>query len=967
MDSLSRKPRTNVKVIVYRFLPTNLRPKAKKTLGGFVILATIILFAAQLGVFNKAQAVTRTWDNGAGDGLWSSCANWSGDLCPGASDVATFASSSNTPSTIDALFGGSVGGVNITAGYTATITQARSLAIAGNWTQADGTFAGGSQAITLDTSFNLSGGTFTSTSGNLTFATNMSITGTPTFNANGGTVTVNTSLNSTLSCGSVTFNLFVISKTSNGPLSVASNCTLPLGNSPTSEAGITNNGTINVGTGTWNHSGSITNNATISTTLTTFDQNGSGATSTFTSNTGGSFTMSGTTWNTEGSFTYTAGTLPSNLNITFNGPFTSNVTCGAATFSSFTISKTVGAAVNIGSDCSISLGNSPSSSGSITNNGTITVGTGTWAIDGNLINNSTISTTLTTLDLNGGGSNQGSFTSNVGGTLTMTGATFQIERNFTYSGGTIPSNIAMTLNGSLDQTTTCGAATFSSFAISKSSTASAVTISSGCNIDLGNGPTSTGSITNNGTINVGTGTWTINGNLINNTTVTTSISTFDFNAGGGNQGSFTSNSGGSLTAASNPAFTVERNFTYNAGTVPSGIVLTMDGNSLTGNLTCGSLTIGSLIVVKPSATFTPASSCTLTGDFTRTSGTVSNPASAYIYTVPGNISMSATDTFGGANLTFEMTGSANKTITQNAGTFSSKLKINKTVGNSVTQATNLTLGGTLDVTSGTFDQGATFNLTTGGTTTIGSNGTWSNSGTGDLALAGGVSNSGTISFDGSGGSCGNTDTIAITSTASPTQFTWSGSGTFAIYDVTAQDQAGSITAYNSTNISNNSWTFVTACPTFSQSDYRWYANADSTTPGSSLAAENSTGTTATSTPIRLRMNVQAATSAMSGSSSQFKLQMATSTSGPWSDVNANWWNSSWLNRKVISFDNTASSSNLTDFPVLIALDSTKIDYSKTQNSGQDIRFVDGDGTALSYEIEKWDESGTSLVWVKVPK
>ncbi|OGE98126.1 MAG: hypothetical protein A3G89_01015 [Candidatus Doudnabacteria bacterium RIFCSPLOWO2_12_FULL_42_9] len=82
-----------------------------------------------------------------------------------------------------------------------------------------------------------------------------------------------------------------------------------------------------------------------------------------------------------------------------------------------------------------------------------------------------------------------------------------------------------------------------------------------------------------------------------------------------------------------------------------------------------------------------------------------------------------------------------------------------------------------------------------------------------------------------------------------------------------------------------------------------------------------------------------------------------------------WWNSSWLNRRKITLNNSASSENLVNFPVLISLSDTvgNIDDSKTQNSGQDIRFVDADGTSLSHEIEKWDETGTSLVWVKVPQ
>lgn len=81
----------------------------------------------------------------------------------------------------------------------------------------------------------------------------------------------------------------------------------------------------------------------------------------------------------------------------------------------------------------------------------------------------------------------------------------------------------------------------------------------------------------------------------------------------------------------------------------------------------------------------------------------------------------------------------------------------------------------------------------------------------------------------------------------------------------------------------------------------------------------------------------------------------------------------WSSRRKVTFDNRDSylgvtSENLIDFPVLVKLTSSNVDYSKTQDAGQDLRFTDSDGaTALSYEIEKWDESGTSYVWVKVPQ
>jgi hypothetical protein len=79
-----------------------------------------------------------------------------------------------------------------------------------------------------------------------------------------------------------------------------------------------------------------------------------------------------------------------------------------------------------------------------------------------------------------------------------------------------------------------------------------------------------------------------------------------------------------------------------------------------------------------------------------------------------------------------------------------------------------------------------------------------------------------------------------------------------------------------------------------------------------------------------------------------------------------WWNTSWSYRRQLTFDNSTQIEDLVDFPVLVRLDSTRIDYGKTRDSGQDIRFVDQYDTQLSHEIELWDESGDSWVWVKVP-
>jgi hypothetical protein len=69
-------------------------------------------------------------------------------------------------------------------------------------------------------------------------------------------------------------------------------------------------------------------------------------------------------------------------------------------------------------------------------------------------------------------------------------------------------------------------------------------------------------------------------------------------------------------------------------------------------------------------------------------------------------------------------------------------------------------------------------------------------------------------------------------------------------------------------------------------------------------------------------------------------------------------------RMKLTFQNSASSQSLVNFPVLIKLDSSRIDYSKT--SVTDIRFYDGT-TLLSKETELWNAAGDSFIWVKVPQ
>ncbi|MBA7467459.1 hypothetical protein ES707_02677 [subsurface metagenome] len=88
-------------------------------------------------------------------------------------------------------------------------------------------------------------------------------------------------------------------------------------------------------------------------------------------------------------------------------------------------------------------------------------------------------------------------------------------------------------------------------------------------------------------------------------------------------------------------------------------------------------------------------------------------------------------------------------------------------------------------------------------------------------------------------------------------------------------------------------------------------------------------------------------------------------------VTDNWWSEggSWSYRKKLVFDNSDQTENLTDFPVMVKLTPTRINYSDVGNAdGTDLRFIDSDNsTELKYHIEEWNSSGDSIIWVKVPQ
>jgi hypothetical protein len=76
----------------------------------------------------------------------------------------------------------------------------------------------------------------------------------------------------------------------------------------------------------------------------------------------------------------------------------------------------------------------------------------------------------------------------------------------------------------------------------------------------------------------------------------------------------------------------------------------------------------------------------------------------------------------------------------------------------------------------------------------------------------------------------------------------------------------------------------------------------------------------------------------------------------------------WSYRRPITIDNTANSNNLTDYQVLVTLDTASlITAGKMRSDCGDIRFTDSNGTTLlNYWIESGCNTASTKIWVKVP-
>jgi len=623
---------------------------------GLLAVLFAVLFTLPLSFYQEAHALALTWDGGGADNNWTTCANWSSDTCPGSGDALTFNSTSTKDSTVDASFAGVITSINITTGYSGTVTLARSLQTTSTFTQSTGTFTASSFLLDVDGAFSATGGTFNASSGSMTFAAAFTTGASVTFNHNSGTVTFDGGTSATLTCNSKTFNLVTFN---NSALkTVASTCTFPLGANPNvaGSGQITSAGTFS-GSGTFTRPGgggqlSFSAGAVLSgfTGISAVNFGVAGATLDLSGYS--SFVTSGTTSISSGSLTLPNGAdLNSALSITggtFNAPsgtmtvagaltisgsptFNANsgtitfdgsganvtLSCNSVTFANVTFAHTVNTKV-VSSNCSMPVGASP------------TLGTGTASItlSGTLSGSGTLATTGT-LTINSGAVLSG-FSGYTATGLTVTGATIDFSSYSPFStAGTFTiqtsANVTLPVNADINNT----------FALSTSSTlnmpngsvyfAGAVTLNSGTTFNAGIGTvvfdgTATATITcNSATFNFAsfthtTGTRTVSSGctlpLGYNPTSTGTIGLSGTLSGTGTfteQGTITINSTGVLSGFT--GLVVETNLVMNGGTLDASSYTTFDVNGITtlstGTLTApsGNMNLAGIFIVVSGFTF----------------------------------------------------------------------------------------------------------------------------------------------------------------------------------------------------------------------------------------------------------------------------------------------------------------------------------------------------------------------------
>jgi hypothetical protein len=79
-----------------------------------------------------------------------------------------------------------------------------------------------------------------------------------------------------------------------------------------------------------------------------------------------------------------------------------------------------------------------------------------------------------------------------------------------------------------------------------------------------------------------------------------------------------------------------------------------------------------------------------------------------------------------------------------------------------------------------------------------------------------------------------------------------------------------------------------------------------------------------------------------------------------------WWDPAWPLRQRIDFNTSEIAEDLVNFPLGLRLSDAQFARGRAQAEGKDLRVVAADGTALPYELVRWDPEVIEL-YVKIPR
>ena len=149
-------------------------------------------------------------------------------------------------------------------------------------------------------------------------------------------------------------------------------------------------------------------------------------------------------------------------------------------------------------------------------------------------------------------------------------------------------------------------------------------------------------------------------------------------------------------------------------------------------------------------------------------------------------------------------------------------------------------------------------------------------------------------------------------------------------------------------------------------DYKWLILLPSNKKGIRGRHENGGGGVAQGSTVTVKFKFKVPIS----SEGKFDIEVK-GDSGEYSLLDP-WWNSNWLYRKNITINNTQNSNTLTDYQVMVIVDTqTLISDGKLRSDCGDIRFTwynatDGTETEIPYWLESGCNTTTTKIWIKVP-